>query len=252
MTKQEALGKYLLRLADTNLILGQRLAEWCGTGPFLEEDLAMTNISLDLFGTAEALLKYACEVEGKGRTADELTFRRPEREFTNILLVEQPNVDFGATILRQLFVDAFDYYHYSELSKSSDPIIAGVAAKASKETTYHLRHSESWVIRLGDGTEESHQRMQNALNELWRFTDEQFEMNEVDAMLIEERIAVDLAPIKAKWLEKVIPVLSEATLQIPENTFMQRGGREGKHSEHFGFLLAEMHYIPRAYPDATW
>lgn len=252
MSKQEALVKYLLRLGDTNLILGQRLAEWCGTGPFLEEDLAMTNISLDLFGTAEALLKYAAEVEGEGRTADDLTFLRPEREFTNVLLVEQPNVDFGATMLRQFFVDVFDYYHYVELAKSSDTTVAGIAAKALKESTYHLRHSESWVIRLGDGTEESHRRMQNALDELWRFTDELFEMNDVDAMLIEERIAVDLAPIKVKWQEKVEGVLREATLAIPENAFMQRGGREGKHTEHFGFLIAEMQFLPRAYPDAKW
>ena len=252
MTRQEALFTYLLRQADTNLILGQRLAEWCGVGPFLEEDLALTNIALDLFGTAEALLKYAAEVEGKGRTADDLTFLRPEREFTNILLVEQPNVDFGATILRQFFVDVFDFYHYTELAKSGDQTIAGVAAKALKETAYHLRHSESWVIRLGDGTEESHTRMQNALNELWRFTDEQFEMNDVDTMLIEERIAVDLSKLKSPWLEKVQQVLTEATLVIPENIFMQRGGREGKHSEHFGFLLAEMQFLPRAYPGASW
>lgn len=252
MTKQEVLFKYLLRLGDTNLILGQRLAEWCGTGPFLEEDLALTNISLDFFGTAEALLKYAAEVEGKGRTADDLTFLRPEREFTNVLLAEQPNVDFGVTILRQFFVDAFDYYHYTELAKSSDTTIAGIAAKALKEATYHLRHSESWVIRLGDGTEESHTRMQNALDELWRFTDEMFEMNDVDAMLIEERIAIDLTPIKAKWQEKVEAALREATLVIPENPFMQRGGRDGKHTEHLGFLLAEMQFLPRAYPNATW
>jgi ring-1,2-phenylacetyl-CoA epoxidase subunit PaaC len=252
MTKQEALFKYLLRLGDTNLILSQRLSEWCGTGPFLEEDLAMTNIALDLIGTAEAELTYAAAIEGKGRTADDLTFLRPEREFTNVLLVEQPNIDFGATTLRQFFVDVFDYYHYTELAKSSDQTIAGIAAKALKEATYHVRHSESWVIRLGDGTEESHQRMQNALNELWRFTEELFEMNEVDAMLIEERIAVDLAPIKPKWQEKVESVLREATLTIPENAFMQRGGREGKHSEHFGFLIAEMQFLPRAYPDATW
>jgi ring-1,2-phenylacetyl-CoA epoxidase subunit PaaC len=252
MTKQEALFKYLLRLGDTNLILSQRLSEWCGTGPFLEEDLAMTNIALDLIGTAEAEFTYAAAIEGKGRSADDLTFLRPEREFTNVLLVEQPNIDFGATTLRQFFVDVFDYFHYTELAKSSDQTIAGIAAKALKEATYHVRHSESWVIRLGDGTEESHLRMQNALNELWRFTEELFEMNEVDAMLIEERIAVDLTPIKAKWQEKVESVLREATLAIPENTFMQRGGREGKHSEHFGFLIAEMQFLPRAYPDATW
>jgi ring-1,2-phenylacetyl-CoA epoxidase subunit PaaC len=264
MTKQEALFNYLLRLGDTSLILAQRNSEWCGHGPFLEEDLALTNITLDLLGQANSLLKYAAEVEGKGRTEDDLTFHRTEREFYNTLITEQPNGDYAKTILRQFLCDAFDFYLYSELLNSKDETLAGIAAKSVKEINYHLRHTSSWVERFGDGTEESHTRIQNALNELWRWTEEMFDMNETDEILIKEGIAVDLNLIKPKWENKVKEVFERATLsplqrggegialKIPENIFMQHGSREAKHTEHLGYILAEMQYLPRAFPDAKW
>lgn len=252
MTKQEALFKYLLRLGDTSLILAQRNAEWCGHGPFLEEDLALTNIGLDLIGQANSLLTYAAQVEGKGRTEDDLAFHRNERQFYNTLLSEQSNGDYAKTILRQFLCDAFDFYFYSELVKSKDATLAGIAAKSVKEITYHLRHTASWVERFGDGTEESHNRIQKALDELWRFTGEMFEMNEVDSVLIKEGIGVDLAGIKPKWESKVKELLERATLKIPSSTFMQRGSRDAKHTEHLGYILAEMQSLPRALPDAKW
>lgn len=252
MTKQEALFRYCLRLADTSLILAQRNGEWCGHGPFLEEDLALTNISLDLLGQANSIFQYAAQVEGKGRTEDDLAFHRSEREFYNTLIVEQLNGDYAKTILRQFLCDAFDFYLYSELVKSKDETLSAIAAKSIKEITYHLRHSSSWVERLGDGTEESHTRIINALNELWRFTGEMFEMNEVDSILIKEGIAIDLSSIQPKWENKVKEILERATLKIPSDTFMQRGSREGKHTEHLGYILAEMQSLPRALPDAKW
>lgn len=252
MTKQEALFNYCLRLGDTSLILAQRNGEWCGHGPFLEEDLALTNIALDLIGQSNALLNYAAQVEGKGRTEDSLAFHRTEREFYNTLLSEQSNGDYAKTILRQFLCDAFDFYFYTELVKSKDETLSAIAAKSIKEITYHLRHSASWVERMGDGTEESHIRIQDALNDLWRFTGELFEMNEVDALLIKEGIAVDLNPIKSKWEAHVKEVLERSTLQIPANAFMQRGSRDAKHTEHLGFILAEMQSLPRALPDASW
>lgn len=252
MTTQEALFKYLLRLGDTSLILAQRNAEWCGHGPFLEEDLALTNISLDLLGQANSILQYAVQIENKGRTEDDLAFRRNEREFYNTLLVEQSNGDYAKTILRQFLCDTFDFYLYSELVKSKDETIAAISAKSIKEITYHLRHSSSWVERLGDGTEESHNRMLNALDELWRFTGEMFEMNEVDSILIKEGIAVDLKTIQPKWEAKVKEIFGRAALPFPSKTYMQRGSRDAKHTEHLGFILAEMQSLPRALPDAKW
>ena len=252
MTKQEALFKYLLRLGDTSLILAQRNGEWCGHGPFLEEDLALTNISLDLLGQANSILQYAGQIEGNGRTEDDLAFHRTEREFYNHLIVEQSNGDYAKTILRQFFCDAFDFYFYSELVKSKDETLAAISAKSIKEITYHLRHSSSWVERLGNGTEESHLRMESAMNELYRFTGEMFEMNEIDSVLIKEGITVDLNSIKPNWESKVKEILEKSTLKIPANTFMQRGSRDAKHTEHLGFILAEMQSLPRALPDAKW
>ena len=252
MTKQEALFKYCLRLGDTSLILAQRSGEWTGHGPFLEEDLALTNIGLDLIGQANSLLNYAAQVEGKGRTEDDLAFHRTEREYYNTLLSEQSNGDYAKTILRQFLCDVFDYYFYTELVKSKDATLSAIAAKSIKEITYHLRHTASWVERFGDGTEESHNRIQKALDELWRFTGEMFEMNEVDSVLIKEGIAVDLNPVKANWETKVQEVFEKATLKIPANSFMQRGSRDAKHTEHLGYLLAEMQSLPRSLPDAKW
>lgn len=252
MNKQEALFKYTLRLADNSLILSQRLSEWTSQGPFLEEDLALTNIALDMLGQANSLLEYAAKVEDKGRTSDDLAFFRNEREFYNTLLVEQSNGDYAKTILRQCFADHFDFLFYTELAKSKDETLAAIAAKSLKEITYHKRHTSSWVDRFGNGTEESHARLQNALNELWRFTDELFEMNEIDTVLIKEGIAVDLSAFKSAWKNQIEALFAKANIKAPENTFMQRGSRDAKHSEQLGYILAEMQYLPRMYPTAKW
>ncbi len=252
MTTNEALFNYALRLGDTNLILGQRLSEWTGHGPFLEEDLALTNIALDITGTAKSLLEYAAQVEGKGRTEDSLAFFRNDRQYFNAQITEQPNGDYAKTIVRQAMMDCFDLYFYQELAKSKDQTLAGIAQKSIKEVTYHLRHTSSWVERFGDGTEESNYRAQTALNELWQYTGELFEMNEVDELLIKEGIAVDLTTVKAKWEKHITELFQKATLIIPENTFMQTGSRRGIHTEHLGHLLAEMQALPRMYPDAKW
>lgn len=246
------LFKYTLRIADDSLILGQRLSEWCGHGPILEEDIAITNIALDLVGQATSLLNYAGELEGKGRDGDALAFLRYEREFTNLLLVEQNNGDFGVTITRQFFFDVFRKLFFEKLTQSADSTLAAIAEKSLKETKYHLKHSSEWMIRLGDGTEESHNRVQEAVNSLWRFTDEIFYMDEVDEDLIKQQIAVDLSPLKNEWMSYVKTIFNEATLEIPSNKWMQTGGRKGLHSEHLGYLLAEMQYMQRAYPNMTW
>jgi ring-1,2-phenylacetyl-CoA epoxidase subunit PaaC len=252
MTKQEALFKYTIRLADNSLILSQRLSEWTSQGPFLEEDLALTNIALDILGQANSLLEYAAKIEGKGRTADDLAFFRNEREFYNTLMVEQTNGDYAKTILRQCFIDNFDLLFYTELAKNADETLAAIATKSLKEITYHVRHTASWIDRFGNGTEESHTRLQKALNELWRFTDELFEMNDVDATLLKEKIAVDLASLKPLWKKQIDALLEKANLKLPETTFMQRGSRDAKHTEQLGYILAEMQYLPRMHPTAKW
>ncbi|MBP6756816.1 MAG: phenylacetate-CoA oxygenase subunit PaaC [Bacteroidia bacterium] len=252
MTTQEALFKYILRIGDTNLILGQRLSEWTGHGPFLEEDLALTNITLDITGAAKSLLEYAALVEGKGRTEDDLAFLRNDRQFFNVQITELPNGDYARTIARQVLIDCFDFYFYQELAKSKDETLAGIAQKSLKEVTYHLRHTSAWLERFGDGTEESHNKVQLALNELWRYTNELFEMNEVDETLIQEGIAVDLNLVKSKWEKHILELVEKSTLTIPENVFMQTGSRKGLHTEHLAFILAEMQALPRMYPDAKW
>lgn len=252
MTKQEALFNYTLRLADNGLILSQRLAEWTGHGPFLEEDLALTNIALDILGQAKSLLEYAGQVEGKGRSEDDLAFLRTEREFYNTQLVEQPNGDYAKTIARQYFVDVFDFHFYTALATSKDETLAGIAAKSIKEITYHVRHSGSWMLRFGNGTDESKQRLQDAVNDLWRYTGELFEMNEVDALLIKEGIAVDMTAVKAAWDKQVLNTLNEAGITTPLVAYMQTGSRQGKHTEHLGYILAEMQYLPRVIPGAKW
>lgn len=252
MNLKEATFEYLLRLGDSSLIIGHRLSEWCGHGPILEEDIALTNIALDFVGNATAILTYAAQVEGKERTEDDLAFMRNEREFRNLLLTEQPNGDFANTMARQFLFDTYMYFLYEELKNSKDGTLAALATKAHKEITYHLRHTTEWMYRLGDGTPESHERTQNALNNLWMYTPDLFDMDEVDSMLIKEGIVPDLALIKIKWEERVKEVITEATLQIPTTPFKQKGSREGKHSEHLGFLLAEMQYVHRAYPGVKW
>lgn len=247
-----SLFEYVLRLGDDSLILGQRLSEWCGHGPVLEEDIATTNIALDLIGQATTLLEYAAELEGKGRSADDIAFLRIDREYKNLLLVEQENGDFGKTIMRQFFFDAYRKLLFEKLVSSSDEHIAAIAEKSLKETKYHLKHSSEWVIRLGDGTEESHERIQDSLNELWRYTGEMFFENEVDEELKVSGVIPDISDLKDNWNELIKSVLAEATLTIPDNNWQFDGGRVGKHSEHLGHLLSVMQYMQRAYPNMEW
>lgn len=252
MTQQEALFKYLLRWGDNALILSQRLSQWCSNAPFIEEDLALTNFALDMIGRAQALLKYAGEVEGKGKTEDVLAYRRSERQYYNNLLMEQPNGDFGVTMVRQLFIAAFERLLFAALQNSKDATLAAIAAKTLKEVRYHLEHAANWVIRLGNGTEESHRRVQKAVNDLWMFTGELFEMDGVDNMLLTEGIAVNLKPLKEQWDAYISSVLKDATLSLPSDNFMLTGSRKCIHTEHLGHLLSEMQYLQRAYPDAQW
>lgn len=247
-----ALYQYTLKLADDSLILAQRLSEWTGHGPFLEEDLALTNVTLDIFGRAKSLMEYAAKLQGEGKSEDDLAFHRNERQFVNCLICEQPNGDYAKTILRQAFIDAYDLLLYTALSKSKDETLAGIAAKSVKEIVYHKRHSHSWVNRFGNGTDESKTRLQNAMNELWRFTGELFESTEEDKQLAEQGIAVDFASLKEAWEKDIHTLLQQANLQIPENTYMQTGGRKGVHTEHLGYLLSEMQVLPRMLPDAKW
>jgi ring-1,2-phenylacetyl-CoA epoxidase subunit PaaC len=252
MDKQEALYRYALRLGDTSLILGQRLSEWTGHGPFLEEDLALTNIALDIFGRAKSMLEYAAKLEGKGRTEDDLAFLRDDRHFYNTLICEQPNGDYAKTMIRQAFIDCFDLLFYNKLTQSADPTLAGIASKTVKEVTYHKRHSFSWVNRFGNGTEESMTRLKRGFEELWPYTGELFEMDEIDETLIKEKIAVDLASLRSTWEKEIRELLMMSGLTPPENAYMHTGSRKGIHSEHLGHLLAEMQALPRMYPNAKW
>lgn len=257
---------YTLHLADNTLILAQRNAEWCGHGPVLEQDIAITNISLDLLGQARNFYQYTAILinasqisegsktpsplgEGVGGevTEDSLAYLRTEREFKNCLLVEQPNGDWGQTILRQFFFSVYQYLLYEKLQADKDEQIAAIAAKALKEVTYHLRWSSEWVIRLGDGTEESHGRMVKAIDELWRYTGELF-----IAVDYEKESGVDVSLLKDEWMKKVKMVFEEATLPVPEKVFMQKGGKTGVHTEHLGYILTELQYLQRTYPNATW
>lgn len=252
MTKQEALFKYILRLADNSLILGHRLSEWSSYAPILEEDLALTNIALDFIGRAQALYKYAVEVEGKGRTEDDLVYKRLERKYLNVQLLEQPNGDFAVTIARQLFNSGYELLFLEELAKSKDETLSALAVKCLKEVKYHWRHAQDWLERLGDGTEESHNRIQAGINNLWMYSGELFETDEVELMLIEEGIAVDSSKLRDGWNTKISEAIQKATLSVPISGYMQTGGRSGVHTESLGFLLAELQYLPRAYPDAKW
>lgn len=244
--------QYTLRLADTALILGHRLSEWVGHAPVIEEDLAFGNMGLDLIGQARSLYSYSGEIEGKGRDEDALAYLRDAGDYRNILLVEQPNGDFAATMVRQLFYAAFAHPYFEALMHTKDPTLAAIAAKAVKEMAYHLRHSAEWTIRLGDGTDESHARAQAAVDELWPYTGEMFEADQVERALIDAGVAVDPAPLRVTWNNTVEQVLSEATLTRPGDDYMQSGGRAGRHSEHLGHILAELQFVQRAYPGATW
>jgi ring-1,2-phenylacetyl-CoA epoxidase subunit PaaC len=252
MTSQDPLFEYLLRLGDNSLILGHRLSEWSGHAPVLEEELALGNIALDLIGQTQLWLSLAGEVEGKGRDADKLAFLRDAGGYRNVLLVEQPNGDFARTMTRQFFFDTWHYLLLQGLTQSTDTRIADIAGKSLKEVAYHAERSRDWVVRLGDGTEESHRRMQRAIDDLWVYTGELFEMDEIDRTLLTQGLAVDLAALRQPWSEQVGRTLEEATLEQPKQGWAQRGGKRGVHSEHLGYLLAEMQFLQRAYPNATW
>ena len=260
MTPDSQLFEYLLRLADTDLVLAQRLGEAVGKGPVLEEDIAQTNVGLDLLGQARLWFGYASDVEGRsrgrGRTEDELAFLRDGGEFRNLLLVEQPNGNFADTTARQFYFDQWHLLLLAALESSSDARVAAIAAKARKEVAYHAGRSADWVVRLGDGTAESHGKMQSALSDLWTYTGEMFEPDAVELALIESDIAADVRALREPWLSAVRAVCDEATLEVPDGDWMQgangRGGKQGVHSEHLGHLLAELQYLQRAYPGAQW
>jgi len=252
MKTKEAICNFCLRLADNNLILAQRLTEWCSRGPILEEDLAMTNIALDLFGQAESFFDYAASLNNNSKSADDLAFLRSEREYFNNLLVEQPNGDFAVTMMRQFLFSTFEKHLYEALSVSNDETIKGISTKALKEAKYHYRHSSEWLIRFGNGTAESKKRVQFAINELWRFTNDMFVMNDVDDELISTGISVNLNDIYSKWKYSVDEIMKEANITIPEYRDAIKGGSNGIHTEHLGHLLTEMQYLQRAHPGATW
>ena len=243
---------YVLGLADDALVLGHRLSEWSGRAPMLEEDIALSNLALDLIGQARLFYAYAGEIEGAGRDEDALAYLRDEHAYTNLLLVEQPNGDFALTMVRQLLYAAFMQPYYQALQGSTDRRIAEIAAKAVKEMTYHVRHASEWVIRLGDGTDESHSRTQAALNDLWMYTGEMFETSEGERNLAERGIAVDRASLKPAWDSTIDRVLTDATLKRPADRWPQSGGRQCRHTEHLGRMLAEMQVLHRAHPEAGW
>ncbi len=250
--QQEALFKFCLRLGDDALIHSYRLSEWCSNAPILEEDLALTNFALDMIGRAQAILAYAGQIEGKGRTEDMLAYRRSEREYFNHLIVEQPDADFAHAITKMLFVAAYEYQLYSEIAKCTDATLSGIAAKTLKEIKYHLEHATDWALRLGDGTAESHERMQDAVNDLWMYTGELFEADETEAAMTTMGLTINELEFHKQWLARISAILGEATLSVPENVYMQTGGRDCLHTEHLGHILSEMQYLQRAYPDAAW
>lgn len=252
----KTLFEYLLRLGDSSLILSQRLGAWTGHGPILEEDLALTNTALDLLGQARMWLTLAGEVEGAGRDEDALAYHRDAHQFHNVLLVERTNGNYADTMARQFLFDVWHYFLLQRLEQSSDERVAGIAAKSIKEVTYHVRRSSDMVVRLGDGTAESHAKMQAAIDDAWRFTGELFADDAVDQDVAARGIGCELSALRQPWLAHVREVLEEATLAVPDETaanhLAYRGGRQGKHTEELGYVLAEMQYLPRAYPGATW
>jgi ring-1,2-phenylacetyl-CoA epoxidase subunit PaaC len=249
---RQALFTYLLRLADDRLVLGHRLSEWCGHAPILEEDIALTNIALDLIGQATLLLRHAGQVEGMGRDEDALAYFRDAIDYRNALLVELPKGDFAVTIVRQFLFATHALLVLDGLQQSADQDLAGIAAKALKETRYHARHAGDWMLKLGAGTEESHVRLRRALHDLWRFTGELWLTDEVDDLLVRSGIAPDPQRLEPRWRAIVDETARRATLRLPDGVYMQRGGRGGRHTEHLGHLLAEMQILPRSFPGARW
>jgi ring-1,2-phenylacetyl-CoA epoxidase subunit PaaC len=243
---------YLVRLGDDRLVLGHRLSEWCGHGPILEEDIALANVALDLVGEATLLLKLAGETEGQGRDQDALAYFRDATDYRNTLLVELPKGDFAFTIVRQFFFSVFSLLQMQALQQSSNAELAGIAAKAVKEAKYHVRHSAQWVVTLGDGSAESHMRAQRAVDELWRYTGELFLSDAVEKDAAAAGLGVDAATLETPWRAQVEEILRRATLAVPAVSYMQRGGRDGKHTEHLGHMLAEMQIVARSHPGASW
>lgn len=248
----DQLLQYTLRLGDNALILGQRLAEWCGHGPILEQDIALSNMALDQLGQARLLMQYAAELKGEGTTEDKMAFFRDITEYRNALLLELENGDWGKTICRQFFFDTYNYFFYTALLSSADERLQEIARKAIKEITYHAQWSAEWLIRLGDGTPESHARAQASVNDLWEWTGELFSMDAIDEAMLAAGIGVDLKEVKEKWHQKVDQILEMATLDKPQGDWFQTGGKQGEHTEYLGFVLAEMQHLPRMHPDATW
>ena len=248
----QALFRYVLRLGDLSLVLGQRLGEWVGHSPALEEDLGLANIALDLIGQARLLLTYAGEVEGRGRGEDEIAFLRQHGEYLNAILAEQPNGDFGQTIVRQVLIDAFQLEHYQRMVASTDERLAAIAAKSVKEVLYHLRYSSGWLVRLGDGTADSHARVQSALDSLWPYTVELFAEDDLDRTMADRGVAPRLSDVQAAWLRRIDEILAEATLRRPQDRPHSWHGKRGQHSEHLGYILAEMQHLQRTYPGARW
>lgn len=252
MTDQQALFEYVLRLGDDALLLGHRLSEWCSHGPWLEEDLALTNVALDYIGRARRLYSYAAEVENRGRTEDDLAYLRSEREYRNLLIHELPRGNFAESITRQFLVDAYNIEFFGELSQSADPTLSFIASKSVKECQYHLRRSRHWVLMLGDGTEESHSKMQRALDDIWGYTQELFTPDELDLRMVGISIGVDVSSLQPAWHRLVEQTLEQAALVKPSDDWPIIGGRAGIHTEHLGYLLAELQYIQRSYPGLNW
>ena len=244
--------EYVLRLGDNALILGQRLSQWCGHSPFLEEDIAMANTALDLIGRARMLYSHAAVLEGRGRDEDALAYGRDERQFGNFLICELPNGDYACTLVRQYLLDVYHHQLFGALCTSSDADLAAIAGKAVKETAYHLRRSGDWLLRLGDGTDESHRRSQTALDELWSYTGEMFSGDAIDNAMAEAGIGVAPARLAASWRAEVEAQLALATLSLPRDDWSAGGGRAGLHTEHMGRLLAELQFVQRAYPGLKW
>ncbi len=249
---KDNLVQYIYGIADNALILGQRLGELCGHGPSLETDIAMTNISLDLLGQVRSYYQYAAQLQGGDVTEDTIAFLRLEREYKNVLLVEQPNTDFAYSIVRQFLFDIFHLALLEELQSSKDEMLSAIAKKSIKEVLYHTRFSSDWIRRLGDGTEESHNRVQTALNDLWVFTDELFHQTQADKAMVEEGIGVDVTALKAGFYQKVSSILEEATLETPKIEYFQKGGKQGVHSEHMGYILTDLQYLQKTYPNMNW
>jgi ring-1,2-phenylacetyl-CoA epoxidase subunit PaaC len=249
---KENLYKYILGVADNSLILGQRMGELCGHGPSLETDIACTNISLDLFGQVRSYYQYAAKIAGDGRNEDDIAMLRKEHEYVNVLLVEQPNTDFAYIMARQFLYDVYHLLFLQELETSKDLTLSAIAKKSVKEVSYHQRFSSDWIKRLGDGTEESHQKMQDAIDDLWTYTDELFHQTEADKAMVKEGIGVDVTKLKDNYYQIINSVLEEATLSIPELKYFQKGGKQGIHTEHLGYLLSDLQYMQRTYPNMEW